>query len=226
MTLESLGALIARDPATAQRSARGRRARCPQTDRLAQLTRAAWNQGVVLTCRPGSSSPSPIVPALGRRRRGPRPDHADDRRARRRAPRPRSSRSSCRPPRRPPGRQSLLTGTHRGHPRRGRQARDGQRPGLGPDTVAFQHRVAPHRDRAPRSTGRSPSSAAGWSAAASTTGSRATAVVGRAGRDRLRRRRAALRPDVATRPTSAATRPATCCRRARSSTARGPTSRA
>ena len=47
--------------------------------------------------------------------------------------------------------------------------------------------------------------------------------LGRAGRDRVRRRRPALRPDLVHDATSGATRPATCCRRARCSTGRAAT---
>jgi Fe-S cluster assembly scaffold protein SufB len=59
VTLESLGALIARDPATAERLLADD-ASLPADDKLAQLTRAGWNQGVVLRIPAGVVVKDPI----------------------------------------------------------------------------------------------------------------------------------------------------------------------
>jgi Fe-S cluster assembly scaffold protein SufB len=60
VTLETLGALVARDPEAARRLlADG--ASLPDDDRLAQLTRAAWNQGVAVRIPAGVKLDRPIV---------------------------------------------------------------------------------------------------------------------------------------------------------------------
>jgi Fe-S cluster assembly scaffold protein SufB len=60
VTLETLGALVARDPEAARRLlADG--ASLPDDDRLAQLTRAAWNQGVAVRVPAGAKLDRPIV---------------------------------------------------------------------------------------------------------------------------------------------------------------------
>ncbi len=60
VTLEPLGALIDREPETAERLLIASAA-LPDDDRLAQLTRAGWNQGVVLRVPPGVHLKQPIV---------------------------------------------------------------------------------------------------------------------------------------------------------------------
>lgn len=60
VTVESIGALIARDAATA-RHLLADGATLPADDRLAQLSRAAWNQGVVVRVPPGVVLEAPVV---------------------------------------------------------------------------------------------------------------------------------------------------------------------
>ena len=97
--LETLGgAGRDRDADLARRLLSGGQA-LPADDKLAQLTRAVWNQGD-RPARPGRRPADEADhPALAGRRAGSRPADPDDRRARCRVPRPRSSRSSRRPSR-------------------------------------------------------------------------------------------------------------------------------
>lgn len=60
VTLETLGGFIARDPATAERLLADVTS-LPESDRLAQMTRAGWNQGVVLRVPAGVTVAEPIV---------------------------------------------------------------------------------------------------------------------------------------------------------------------
>lgn len=60
VTVETLGALIARDPETARRLLTNDLA-IPSDDRLAQLTRAGWNQGVAIRVPDGVILDRPIV---------------------------------------------------------------------------------------------------------------------------------------------------------------------
>ncbi len=60
VTLETLGASIARDPEAAERLV-ARPGSLPEDDRLAQLTRAGWSQGVVLRVPAGVRLDRPIV---------------------------------------------------------------------------------------------------------------------------------------------------------------------
>ncbi len=60
VTVETLGALIARDPETARRLLTDEVA-IPADDRLAQLTRAGWNQGVAIRVPDGVVLDRPIV---------------------------------------------------------------------------------------------------------------------------------------------------------------------
>jgi Fe-S cluster assembly protein SufD len=140
VTLESLGALIARDPATAQRLlADG--ASLPETDRLAQLTRAAWNQGAVLRVPDGVKLTQPVYLrwAVGAADRGLITRTIVELGKGAEASLvevlvPSATATS--------GRQSLLTGTTEvilGENARLEMASVQE---LGPDTVAFQHRVA------------------------------------------------------------------------------------
>ena len=136
------------------------------------------------------------LPALGRRCRRSRAHHPHDRGAGRRARRPRWSRCSCRPPRRPPAASRCFAGTTEvilGEDARLEMA-SVQELGAGHGRVPAPGR--PDRRPARRSTGRSPRSAAGWSAAASTTGSRATARSVEQVEIVFGGERAALRPDV------------------------------
>ncbi len=64
VTLETLGAFVARDPEAA-RALVADDASLPADDRLAQLTRATWNQGVVLRVPPGVRLERPIVVRWG-----------------------------------------------------------------------------------------------------------------------------------------------------------------
>jgi len=59
VTIEPLGALVARDPETARRLLVP--SSLPADDRLAQLSRAAWNQGVVVRVPDGVVLDAPIV---------------------------------------------------------------------------------------------------------------------------------------------------------------------
>ena len=79
-------------------------------------------------------------------------------------------------------------------------------------TVAFQHRNGASSARARRCTGRSPSSVAPGPQPGRQP-PRRRPQLGRPGRDRLRRRRPAVRPDHLHPPHRARTRPATCCRK-------------
>ncbi|MEK6720736.1 MAG: SufD family Fe-S cluster assembly protein [Chloroflexota bacterium] len=60
VTVETLGALIARDARTAQRLLTNH-ASIPDDDRLAQLTRAGWNQGIAIRVPAGVRLDRPIV---------------------------------------------------------------------------------------------------------------------------------------------------------------------
>jgi Fe-S cluster assembly scaffold protein SufB len=60
VTVETLGGLIGRDPETARRLLADD-ASLPDDDRLAQLTRAAWNQGVAIRVPDGVRLSRPIV---------------------------------------------------------------------------------------------------------------------------------------------------------------------
>jgi Fe-S cluster assembly scaffold protein SufB len=60
VVLDSLGGLIARDPALARRLL-GDDGSLPRDDKLAQLTRAGWNQGVVLHVPAGVRLAEPVV---------------------------------------------------------------------------------------------------------------------------------------------------------------------
>jgi Fe-S cluster assembly scaffold protein SufB len=60
VTLETLGALVRRDPDAARRLI-GDPASLPLDDRLAQITRAGWNQGLVLRVPDGVRVDRPIV---------------------------------------------------------------------------------------------------------------------------------------------------------------------
>ncbi len=60
VTLETLGSLIDRDPETARRLLTDTRS-LPEDDRLAALTRAGWNQGLVLRVPDGVRLERPIV---------------------------------------------------------------------------------------------------------------------------------------------------------------------
>ena len=60
VTVETLGALIVRDPDTARRLLTDDSA-IPADDRLAQLTRAGWNQGVAIRVPAGVTLDRPIV---------------------------------------------------------------------------------------------------------------------------------------------------------------------
>ncbi len=140
VTLELLGALIARDPATAQRLLADA-ASLPETDRLAQLTRAAWTQGAVLRVPEGVKLAQPVYLrwAVGAADRGlitrtivELGNGAEASLVEVLVPSATAT----------PGRQSLLTGTTEvilGENARLEMASVQE---LGPDTVAFQHRVA------------------------------------------------------------------------------------
>lgn len=60
VTVETLGGLVARDPEAARRLLADRTS-LPEDDRLAQLTRAGWNQGVVVRVPAGVRLERPIV---------------------------------------------------------------------------------------------------------------------------------------------------------------------
>ena len=60
VTIETLGALIARDPAAARRLLTDD-GTIPHDDRIAQLTRAAWNQGVAIHVPAGVKLDRPII---------------------------------------------------------------------------------------------------------------------------------------------------------------------
>ena len=60
VTVETLGALVSRDPETARRLLTDELA-IPADDRLAQLTRAGWNQGVAIRVPDGVTLDRPIV---------------------------------------------------------------------------------------------------------------------------------------------------------------------
>ncbi len=60
VTLETFGAFVARDPESARRLI-GDPATLPTDDRLAQMTRAGWNQGIVLRVPDGVRLDDPIV---------------------------------------------------------------------------------------------------------------------------------------------------------------------
>jgi Fe-S cluster assembly scaffold protein SufB len=60
VTLETLGGLVRRDPATA-RQLLGDEASLPADDALAQLTRAGWNQGIAVRVPAGVKLDRPIV---------------------------------------------------------------------------------------------------------------------------------------------------------------------
>ena len=194
VTLESLGALIAHDPPT-HSGCSPDGASLPETDRLAQLTRAAWNQGAVLRVPAGVScaSPSHLRWAVGAR--GPRRSSPGRSSSSGRARRPRWSRCSSRPPRRPPAASRCSPAPPRSSSARGqaRVASVQELPG--------RHRRVPASGRARSATGApAPLGARPGRRPARPQPRRQPArgrpLVGRAGRDRLRRRRAALRPDV------------------------------
>ncbi len=140
VTLESLGALIARDPATAQRLLTDP-ASLPETDRLAQLSRAAWNQGAVLRVPDGVKLTQPVYVrwAVGAADRGlitrTIVELGKDAEASLVEVLVPSSQPSA-------GGQSLLTGTTEVILGEGAKLEMASVQELGPDTVAFQHRLA------------------------------------------------------------------------------------
>ena len=169
------GSSSRRDPAAA-RACSTAGAPLPADDKLAQLTRAAWSQGVVAARarrRPARRSPIVLRWAVGAPDRAlltrtivELGEGAEASLVEELVP------SDARVA----GSPVAVRRHDRGPPRAEREARVASLQELRPTTVAFQHRHRRHRRRAPTSTGRSPSSAAGSSAAASTTASRATAA--------------------------------------------------
>ncbi len=140
VTLETAARTIERDPATAERLLADP-ATLPSDDRLAQLTRAAWNQGVILCVPAGVRLDRPIVLrwAVGA------PDRAlltrtvielgDGAQASVVEEFVPSDEATA-------GRQSLVTGTSEVILGAGARLAMTSLQELGPDAVAFQHRVA------------------------------------------------------------------------------------
>ena len=140
VTLETIGGLIARDPGTARRLLTDP-ASLPETDRLAQLTRAAWDQGVVVRVPAGVRVARPIVirwavgapdRALIARTIIELGDGAEADIVEELVP---SGEGVA-------GRQSLLAGSTEVIVGRGAHLAMASLQELGPDTVAFQQRIA------------------------------------------------------------------------------------
>ncbi len=140
VTLETLSALVTRDPEAA-RALLTDPASLPEGDKIAQLSRAGWGQGVVLRVPAGVVVERPIVLrwAVGAPDRALLTRTIIDLGAGAKAAVVEELIPSGEGV---PGRQSLLTGTTEVRLAAGATLALASLQELGPDTVAFQHRVA------------------------------------------------------------------------------------
>ena len=176
VVLDTVDGLVARDEALARRLLADE-ATLPLDDKLAQLTRAGWNQGLVLHVPAGVRLDAPGRPALVGRGGRARAADPDDRRSRRgRGGVDRRGARGLRRGRRPWRAAGAVHRHARGPPRHAARSSASRASRTCPKGPSRSSIARPRSARARRSTGRWPSSARGSSGAASTTASSATAA--------------------------------------------------